>query len=111
MSQITTSDEWRAMLAGEPANMLLGPWPGYYRTKMCKGGPWVATRVWLDEWRETRCRIGPFEILPDDLATRWPFFEAVKPSDWQALEKARQTDPRMQRIFQPVDLTDGELLP
>lgn len=46
---VTTSDWWRRALAGEPVTIRDGePQPGYYRTKLVRGGPWVPARIWIE---------------------------------------------------------------
>jgi hypothetical protein len=72
---VTTSNWWRRALAGEPVTIRDGePQPGYYRTKLVKGGPWVPARIWVErEFDEDgeqvnedkfRCVIGDAEADP-----------------------------------------------
>lgn len=49
LSYITTSDWWSRALAGERVHVRDGePMPGYYKTRIVRGGPWVPARIWIE---------------------------------------------------------------
>lgn len=53
MAEISTSETWEKLLAGErPAIVVDRPQPGYYKRRLVKGGPWVAVRIWIEEERD-----------------------------------------------------------
>jgi len=88
----TQSAFWIECARGFPvARMPDDPQPGYYKTRVIKGGPWVACRIWRDGEGELHCRVG------DDMAdpvTVWTFAKQITVQEWQNLELWRQENPR-----------------
>ncbi len=113
---------WRDALAGRPVEYLDGyPQPGFFKTRLCKGGPWVPCRIWLcspvDANREltapefVKCEVNQREVRSPDnwwlsLAknpiSQFEFHEMIKLIEW-----AGSNDPSNPVLNprQPIDLT------
>ena len=96
---LTTSNAWRRLLScPNAARAIAEPAPGYYRTKLRRGGPWVAARIWQDD-AGTHC------IVADqgrDADAAWPSLQAITPEAYAALQQRNRTDPR----FDPTSTID-----
>lgn len=105
----TTSAMWQALLADprhpRPVDR---PAPGYYRTKLRRGGPWVAARIWGEGEPESLfCIVGDRERDPH---AAWPSLQAITPEAYAALQHANRTNP----AFHPtstIDLTKEIITP
>lgn len=107
---VTTSDWWRRALAGESVTIRDGePMPGYYRTKLVRGGPWVPARIWIErEFGEdgeqvnpdvARCLIGDVEA---DAVQKWAWLSG-HPVTLEDYKKMRAQENQLPAT-QPVNL-------
>ena len=98
---VTTSEVWRALLGG-PAipRPISDPAPGYYRTKLRRGGPWVAARIWTADGHRY-CVVNGKAEMPEKV---WPYLHAITPEAYEELRHKNETDPKYDP-FSAVDLT------
>ncbi|MGP9790664.1 hypothetical protein [Roseinatronobacter sp. NSM] len=111
---------WKSAIAGEAPPRHDGlPECGYYRTRLVKGGPFVAARIWLhreidlttgelSEPEEYRCEI---DGMPRNAATAWTYLEPISRDDYNRLLHRRNLIPEMQASMAKVDLVSIPILP
>ena len=111
---------WRQAVSGLNPSRHDG-WPecGWYRTRLIKGGPFVAARIWIEREidpatgelaapEEYRCEI---DGIPRDPASAWTFLEPIRKAEYDALLQRRATIPVMQATMAAVDLVETPILP
>lgn len=92
---------------------------GWYKTRLVKGGPWVAVRIWCE--REIDAETGELtapEILRCEVdgmrcdpARIWIFLTPITRAEFDALRQ-RQTDiPAMAATMARLDLSQGAMRP
>lgn len=111
---------WKAALAGEAPPVHDGcPECGWYKTKLVKGGPWVAVRIFIDRYvdDETGELVSP-EIYravvggeSRDPAPIWTFLTAISREEHERLEDARKNNLTMAATHAAIDLTLEPSLP
>jgi hypothetical protein len=89
------------------------PQCGWYRTRIVKGGPWVAARIWCE--REICHETG--ELLSDERLlcevdgqrrnpdAAWLFLTPISKADYDALVWRISTTPAMAASLAPMDMT------
>lgn len=98
---------WRDTLAGKrPPRHEDQPEPGFYKTRMVRGGPWVPVAIWLEQTidpetgeltePETLAAICNGEPKgPRWLARNWTYLRPVSAEDYDALTGARDRHEEM----------------
>ena len=109
------------------ARLVDTPSPGYYHIRLCRGGPWVPVRIWLeggerDEAGELlsdevfRAKIGDHEMTWDELVQRWPWLRKIKRSEYDYLmaagryAAAHEPDAPEANPRRAIDLTETKSL-
>ena len=111
---------WKSAVSGENPPRHDGlPECGYYRTRLVKGGPFVAARIWLEREidpatgelsapEEYRCEI---DGMPRNAANAWTYLEPITREEYDALLHRRLMIPSMQASMAKVDLIAAPILP
>jgi len=96
---ITTSETWQRLLAyPETPRQVDLPAPGYYRTKLRTGGPWVAVRIWMEHGDIHALAAGKHR----DAWAIWPSVQAIRPEEYLALRDLNLNDP----TYHPTNKVD-----
>lgn len=111
---------WKAAIAGENPPQHEGlPECGWYKTKLTKGGPWVAARIFIE--REIDFETGelaePERLVCEVDGQRrspyrmWTYLTPISREEHQALLHRRLQIPAMQASMAKVDLIAAPILP
>lgn len=110
----------RAALAGESPLIHDGlPECGWYRTKLIKGGPWVAVEIKVEReiCPDTGELLGPERLVATadgmrrDPARLWTFLEPITRAEYGALLTRREAIPAMAATMAKLDLTQEPIRP
>ena len=111
---------WKAAVAGGNPPQHEGlPQCGWFKTRLTKGGPWVAARIWIDREidpltgelaapEEYRCEIDGDRRDP---AKVWTYLEPISREEYAALLHRRLSIPAMQASMAKLDLIAAPILP
>lgn len=105
---------WKAALAGEAPPIHDGlPECGWFKTRMVKGGPWVAVEICVE--REIDIETG--ELTTDEKmvalldgqrrnpASIWTYLTPISRADFEALQQRQAATPAMQATHVRMDLS------
>lgn len=115
--------EWhRAALAGDGPAIHDGmPECGWFKTKLIKGGPWVAARIWIEREIDIetgeltapevyRCEVDGERRNPENAWIRICKNPITK-AEYLALVASKKTMPEMRATMKPIDLTQEPIRP
>ena len=105
---------WRHATSGQPFAKEDGvPQPGYYRTRMRKGGPWVPVEIKCRQVIDATGELEEPEAMYAEciagqinLDHHWQFLIPITVRDFDALVELHKSDPRMAATHAPLDLSE-----
>lgn len=109
----------RAAVAGvSPETHEGDPQCGWYKTRLIKGGPWVAARIWIEREidasgelaapEQFRCEVDGQRRNPYSM---WTYLTPISRAEYDALLHRRDMIPVMQASMAAVDLVAAPILP
>jgi hypothetical protein len=110
----------RAAIAGENPPQHEGlPECGWYKTRLVKGGPWVAVRIWIErtidpltgELTEPERLSCEADGMRRNAANLWTYLTPISKDEYDALLHRRNLIPEMQATMAKVDLVAAPILP
>jgi hypothetical protein len=111
---------WNDALAGLAPEVHDGlPEAGFYRTRLVKGGPWVAVEIKVirDIDLDTGELEGPERLVAlcdgmrRDAARLWTFLTPISRDEYRALLNRRESIPAMAATLAPLDLSKEPMTP
>lgn len=92
---------------------------GWYRTRFCRGGPWVAVEITVEReiCPDTGELLGPERLVATadgmrrDPARLWTFLEPITRAEYGALLTRREAIPAMAATMAKLDLTQEPIRP
>lgn len=94
-------------------------WPGWYKLRGVKGGPWIPVEIRVEREidPETGDLAGPERLIADhdgerrDPAKLWSFLTPISRAEYDALLHRRASIPEMAATMTPLDLTKLAMRP
>lgn len=92
---------------------------GWFKTRLVKGGPWVAVKIWVEQEIDSetgeltapetvRCEADGMRRNPNRL---WTFLTPISRAEYDALINRREAIPAMAATMAPIDLTAKAIRP
>lgn len=110
---------WRAALRDPSTPRHDGePQAGFYQTRMVRGGPFVAVRIWLEQETDENGELVADEKLRAELngerrdpAAIWTFCRPISRAAYDALAGLKSTVPFMAATRAAIDITETAIGP